>query len=102
MYRELIEADLDAWPALCGTGEEFWIMDRRSQAITLALAGKGDLKDLKLLAAFGYHPDRSLKIDGAEQKRLMAVFASMLLGHIYRSKGDAAQAQRYFADAKQY
>jgi predicted amino acid-binding ACT domain protein len=101
-YRELIEADLDAWPAFCGTGQEFTIMDRRSQAIPLALAGKGDLKDLKWLAAFGYQPDPSLNIDRVEQKRLMAVFASMLLGHIYRSKGDAATARRYFADAKQY
>lgn len=97
--REAIEADYDAAPALCGTSADTFTLDRLSQIVPLRLAAKGDIAGLIALANMGFSPDAKLRIPAPDQKRQIAVFASIDLGHLYRVKKDKANALVWFRRA---
>ncbi len=96
--REAVEADHNAQTPFEPPRGYYWA-DRASQIEPLRTAKKG-LDGLKILAYGGYVAQELEGYDTASQKRLVAVFANMTLGHYLRSKGDSAGAKKRFLEAK--
>lgn len=97
--REDVEAMHDSTPHVEPPRGWYWA-DRASQIAPLRAAAAKDPAELLLLAHGGYLPQDLEDYEPAQQKRLVAVFANVTLGHMAYKKGDSAAARSYFTEAK--